>query len=65
MSSLFRWYAKEDDDFTPPVVAGMQRDPRPAQEQKRARILNDDEVRALWKATEEPTPYNGLIACCC
>ena len=39
----------------------MQRDPRPAQEQKRARILSDDEVRALWKATAEPTPYNGLV----
>ena len=61
LSSLFRWYAKEDDEFTPPVVAGMQRDPRPAQEQKRARILSDEEVRALWAATTEPTIYNGLV----
>ena len=61
LCSLFRSHAREDDGFTSPIVPGMQRDPRPAEERKRERILSDDELRALWQATEEPTPYNGLI----
>jgi len=52
---------REDDDFTPPIVSGLQRDPRPAEQQRRSRILTDAEVRALWTATDERTPYNGLV----
>jgi integrase len=30
----------------------------------RTRVLTDDELKAVWKATEEPTPYNDIVRLC-
>ena len=48
----FNWYEinGHDDDFKSPIVRGMAR-LKPS-ERERDRILSDDEIRALWKATE-------------
>ena len=55
------WHATRDDEFVVPIVRGMsQTRPR---ERARDRILTDDEIRALWKATELDTAgcYGTLI----
>lgn len=49
--TLMNWHAARDDEFTSPIVKGMARTkPR---ERARTRVLNDDEIRALW--TVAPT----------
>jgi integrase len=56
---IFNWQAVRDDDFISPIVRGMNRQ-KPA-EHRRARILNDDEIRAVWAATEDNTAFSSLI----
>jgi integrase len=57
---ILRWHAARDDDFRSPIVAGMGRI-RPS-ERARKRILNDDELRAVWKAAEASThPFGYLV----
>jgi integrase len=51
---LFAWHAARDERFRSPLVAGMART-RP-KERARDRILSDDEIRALWAASEECEP---------
>jgi integrase len=46
---VFSWHATRSDDFRTPITRGMART-RPA-ERARDRILNDDEIRAVWTAT--------------
>jgi hypothetical protein len=47
---LCNWHAARDDDFRSPIVTGMART-RP-RDLARDRILNDDEIRAIWKALD-------------
>jgi len=51
IGKLMNWHAARDDDFKSPIVKGMSR-AGPASERARSRILDDDELRALWRATE-------------
>jgi integrase len=45
---IFNWHATRSDDFRSPIVRGMARTkPR---ERARTRILNDEEIRTVWKA---------------
>lgn len=56
------WYETNghDDDFKSPIVRGMQL--TKASEHARDRILTDDEIRALWKATEGSTePFEPML----
>lgn len=53
---VMNWHAARDDDFRSPIVKGVRR--RKPSEHTRARILNDDELRALWRATDgTPGPF--------
>jgi integrase len=45
---VMNWYASRSDDFRSPIVRGMARGTGVA----RDRILTDDELRAIWKASE-------------
>jgi integrase len=56
---IMSWHATRDDDFANPIVRGMGR-VKPS-ETARKRILSDDELRAIWKATERPDVYGNLI----
>jgi integrase len=47
---IMNWHASRSDDFRSPIVRGMART-RPSQ-RRRQRILSDDELRAIWRATE-------------
>jgi integrase len=52
-SKLCSWHASRDDDFRSPIVRGMSR--VKASETARDRTLSDDELNALWRATEGAT----------
>ncbi len=59
LNSIMRWHAKRTDDYMPPVVPGMGRvDPKA---KKRARILNDGEIRALWAAADTSGPFGAFV----
>ena len=58
MRTIFNWHAVRSDDFCSPIVRGMAR----ASEQARDRILNDDELCAIWKTAEEGRdPFDFLV----
>jgi hypothetical protein len=60
ISKLMNWHAARDDDFRTPIVRGMGR-VKP-KEHERDRILNDDELRAVWRAAEAfRGPFGHLV----
>ena len=48
---VFGWHALRDENYANPIVKGMARIER--NEHRRDRILDDDELRAVWKTAEE------------
>jgi integrase len=56
---IMNWYATRHDDYVSPLVRGMRRwNPT---EHARARILNDDEIRAVWKAAADNGTFGALV----
>jgi integrase len=58
-SGVANWYATRDDDYTSPIVRGMTR--RNQKESARKRILNDDEIRAVWKAAAANGTFGAMV----
>ena len=57
---IMNWHATRTDDFRSPIVRGMART-KPS-ERQRDRILDDDELRAVWKAAEASTgPFGYMV----
>jgi integrase len=57
---VMNWHAGRSDDFRSPIVRGMAK--TKASQRRRQRILNDDELRAVWRAAEaQATPLNCLV----
>ena len=56
--AAFRWQESRDDNFISPVIASMAR--TSTKERARKRILDDDELRAVWAATEHGT-FGALV----
>jgi integrase len=57
---ICNWHAVRDDQFRTPFVRGMAR--RKPEERERDRILNDDELRAVWRTAENySAPWGQLI----
>jgi hypothetical protein len=54
--SMATWQQERDDDYTPPLTRNM----RPTTH-SRERILNDDELRAIWKASADGTQFSALV----
>jgi integrase len=60
LQRLFTWHASGSDEFRSPIVRGMART-RP-KERARQRVLNDDELRAVWRAAGvSPRPFDCLV----
>jgi integrase len=59
LSSISRWHATRTDDYVPPFTRGMRR--VPVQARKRDRLLNDDELRAVWTAAEAGGSFGALV----
>ena len=57
---IMNWHATRTDDFRSPIVRGMART-KPS-ERKRDRILDDDELRAVWRTAEAfAGPFGYLV----
>ena len=55
--SIMNWHASRVDDYNPPIARGMTR----AKSSPRARILNDDEIRLVWAATESAGVFGAFL----
>lgn len=56
---IMNWHASRQDDYHPPIARGMRRtDPK---SRKRARILNDGEIRIVWKLAEKTGAFGAMI----
>ncbi len=56
---IMNWHAARSDDFRSPIVRGMARTkPR---DRQRERILDDDELRAVWKTAKASTGVFGYL----
>jgi len=53
------WYAARHDDYQPPIARGMRRTDPAAR--ARERILDDDEIRAVWAAAESGGSFGALV----
>jgi integrase len=57
LGSALNWYAGRDDDFTVPRLKGLKR----ATGRGRDRVLQDDEIRAVWKAAETNGVFGAVV----
>jgi hypothetical protein len=48
--AIMNWHSVRDEDYRSPIVRGMGR--IKPKKRKRERVLNDDELRAVWKTAE-------------
>ena len=54
---ISHWFASRDDDYVSPFVRGMKRHQNGARE----RILDDTELRTIWKAAEANGQFGAII----
>jgi integrase len=60
ISKVMNWHATRVNDFVSPIVRGMAK--TKASERARSRVLDDDELRAVWRAAEASTePFGTLV----
>ena len=59
LRAVMHWYAARSDDYSVPIIRGMGRDDRHAK--KRARILDDDEIRRLWAAADTSGAFGAFV----
>ena len=59
LGAVANWFATRNDGFQPFVTRGMRRQQPHAQ--ARARILDDNEIRMIWKAAEANGTFGGII----
>jgi integrase len=57
LRSIAAWHATRDDDYLSPFMRGMRR----SEAEPRERILDDDELQAVWKAAEADGTFGALI----
>ena len=59
LRSMATWVQSCDDSYAPPFTKGMRRVPKQAR--KRARILNDAELPAVWHAAAASGSFGALV----
>jgi integrase len=59
--SVMNWYQSRDENYTSPIVKGMRKDQRTAAQRARKRILNDNELKRLWEATEGGDMFDAFV----
>jgi integrase len=57
LRKLFSWHASRSDEFNSPIVRGI----RKQHSRARDRVLSDDELRQIWRATGRPGVFNALV----
>lgn len=58
-SRVANWHAARIDDYRPPMIRNMRR--QSTEEQARTRVLDDAEIRAVWKAAESCGTFGAII----
>lgn len=53
------WYQTRNEDYVSPVIRGMKR--TNAKERAKDRILNDEELREVWKAAEANGTFGAFV----
>jgi Arm DNA-binding domain/Phage integrase family len=57
--AIGNWHASRNDDYVSPFVRGMHRaDPGAG---RRSRVLDDDELRKVWRAAEQVGSFGALV----
>jgi integrase len=56
---IMNWHATRSDDFRSPIVRGMTR--WQTSEHARDRILNDDELCAIWRSAGDTDPFGYYL----
>ena len=60
LRKLMNWHSANSDTFRSPIVKAMDKN-KPA-ERARGRVLDDDELRAVWRAADEMNhPFGGMV----
>jgi integrase len=60
--SIMNWFATRHDDYQPPIVRGMRRQSPHAT--ARARVLSDEELRAIWTKAESAGAFGAVVRLC-
>jgi integrase len=55
--SIANWFGTRSDDYVAPIARNMKR----GTNQPRERILDDDEIRILWRVAEEGGAFGALL----
>jgi integrase len=58
LSSALNWYSGQDDEFNPPKLKGLR---RIKGRRDRDRVLNDDELRVVWRASEVGGTFGAVV----
>src|SRR5262249_9782694 len=56
---VMNWHAARDDDFRSPIIKGMGR--WNAAANARARVLDDDELRLIWKEADSNGYFGSFV----
>jgi integrase len=59
VSKMCTWHQARHHDYVSPIVKGMRRSDPNAR--ARTRILNDDEIRIIWKAAEANGAFGAFV----
>jgi integrase len=57
---IFHWHETRSDDWRSPIIRGMANRQNTV-EHRRSRVLDDNEIRRVWQATEDDTAFSALI----
>jgi len=58
INRVMNWHATRSDTFRSPIVRGMKR----AEEKARSRVLSDEELRAIWRASGDyDHPFGPML----
>lgn len=57
--AIMNWHASRTDDYVPPIARGMRR--TSPNDRKRARLLDDDELRVLWTVAERNGTFGAIV----
>jgi integrase len=56
---IANWFASRNEDYASPIVKGMRR--TNAKARARSRILDDDEIREVWRAAEANGTFGAFV----
>jgi integrase len=56
---MMNWHASRHDDYVSPIARNMNR--VKAADRARKRVLEDDELRAVWHACDEVSTFGALV----